>query len=409
MHRRLSNLKSGSGVHLMYLCSILFDAGYQVRIVAAPTTSFGHIPFCRPDRVLCDNDIPVIWPGSLKVGRLYISTRSRVWRKFILRALASVTSLTKGLNGGRRLSFPSALGKTLTDREAEEVQRAANALGADLVIAEYSSLAPLLGGCNAKKRGVLMHDLFSSRAVSFQESGICPDHNPITLDQEVARLRDAHVCIHASQIEADAVKHHLPDAEHIWMRPRLTKNTGDSSAPPRVVFIGVKHGGNRAALDMILKEIWPRVWQETGVELWIVGEISKWVEGRHDGVRCVGFVEDLRTLGDGNTIGIAPMLVTSGISIKIGTYLELGMRVVTFKKTLEAYSDMLDGLVTAVDTPEEFTETLIDMLKKSEAQRGCPQDAVQRLEPEMSNEELLEALRCRQVSSSKQQVARHDD
>ncbi len=378
----------------MCLCSCLFDAGYQVKIVVAPCTGFGHIPFCRPDRILSDNHIEVVWPGSMHIGGVFISKRPRVWLKSFNRALASVYSLPFRLLGGERRSYPSALGKTLNKKEAKKLQDTANEIGAELVIAEYSSLAPLLDGITANKRGVLMHDLFSSRAKSFQDSGICPDHQPISLEQEVGRLKSADLCIHASQIEADLVESRLPNAQHIWMRPRLQKVEQESEAPPRVVFIGVKHGGNRAALELILNDIWPRVWEETKVELWIVGEISKFVEGKHDGVRCVGFVDDLSTLGDGNSIGIAPMLVTSGISIKIGTYLELGMQVVTFNKTLEAYGDMLDGLVTAVDTPAEFSEALISLLQKGHSKHTVATDsAITNLEGQMINTELLNALK----------------
>lgn len=394
MHRRLNNLSSGSGVHLMCLCACLFEAGFKVRIVAAPVTSFGRIPFCRPDRILDDNRIPVVWPGTIKIGGTYISSRVSVWLRAARRAFVSIANALRRLAGRERTAYPSDLSKTLRPDEAKELQRAANQFQADWVIAEYSSLAPVLDGCRAQKRGVLMHDLFSSRARSFEESHKQPDHLPISLEDEVERLSLADLCIHASQSEADEVASFLPNAQHIWMRPRLVKNTGNVDSPPHVVFMGVDHGGNRAALELILSEIWPRVWAETQAELWVVGEISKWVKGQQGGVRCLGFVEDLRTLGNGNSIGIAPMLVTSGISIKIGTYLELGMRVVTFNKTLEAYGDTLNGLVTAVDTPAEFSEAIIELLRT-----WCPSthqatDPIALLTKKMTNEALLEALKA---------------
>jgi hypothetical protein len=88
------------------------------------------------------------------------------------------------------------------------------------------------------------------------------------------------------------------------------------------------------------------------------------------------------------------MLVTSGISIKIGTYLELGMRVLTFSKTLEAYGDTLDGLVSAVDTPEEFASTLISMLTDQDGTAPCRQDVVPHLQARMRNDALLDYLRA---------------
>ncbi|WP_372575079.1 glycosyltransferase [Ruegeria jejuensis] len=394
MHRRINNLQSGSGVHLMCLCTCLADADYEIRIVLAPITSFGRIPFCKPDRILADRSITVDWPGTVQIAGVYFSTRLTVWMKALRRAAIQVLSVPRRWLGGAHQPYPSDLSKVLEPPEAREVQEAANRVPGDLVVAEYSSLAPLLGGCSSRKRAVLMHDLFSSRARSFQQAGRTPDHIPISVEQECDRLRQADLCIHASQIEAGQLQQKLPDIRHIWMRPVLADNKGTADGAPRVVFIGVSHGGNRAALDLILTEIWPRVRAEVTCELWIVGEISQWVTDRPEGVRCFSFMEDLRVLGNGNTIGIAPMLVTSGISIKIGTYLELGMRVLTFNKTLEAYGDTLDGLVTAVDTPEEFASTLIAMLSDQDGTAQCRQNVVSDLQSRMSNDALLEYLRA---------------
>lgn len=394
MHRRINNLKSGSGVHLMCLCTCLAEAGYEIRIVLAPITSFGRIPFCRPDRILADRGITIDWPGTVRIGGVYFPTRPAVWLKALRRAAIQVVSVPRRWLGGEHRAYPSDLSKTLASSEAREVQDIVNGNPADLIVAEYSSLAPLLGGCSAKKRAVLMHDLFSSRARSFRHAGKAPDHIPITFQQECERLLQADLCIHASQLEAGELQQKLPHIDHIWMRPVIADNRGKADSVPRVVFIGVSHGGNRAALDLILNEIWPRVWAEVKCELWIIGEISQWVKNKPEGVRCFSFIEDLRELGNGNTIGIAPMLVASGISIKIGTYLELGMRVLTFEKTLEAYGDTLDGLVTAVTTPEEFSSRLISMLTDPDDTELCEQDVMSRLQSRMRNDKLLSYLRA---------------
>ncbi len=393
VHRRINNLQSGSGVHLMCLCTCLADAGYDIRIVMAPVTSFGRIPFCRPDRILADRGITVEWPGTVRIGGIYFPTRLAVWIKALRRAAYQASSLPSRWFGGARQPYPSDLSKTLEPSEARTVQNVVNTCSNDIVVAEYSSLAPLLGGCEAKKRAVLMHDLFSSRAEAFQKAGRSPDHIPITLEQECERLMQADTCIHASQIEAEQLQQWLPQVNHIWMRPVIAENTGVAGDTPRVVFIGVSHGGNRAALDLILNEIWPRVRSEVACELWIVGEISDWVKDKPEDVRCLGFIEDLRELGNGNVIGIAPMLVASGISIKIGTYLELGMRVLTFKQTLEAYGDTLDGLVTAVSTTNEFVSTLVDMISDQGRTTECRQYVMSKLQTRMHNDELLTYLK----------------
>ncbi|MBQ4824477.1 glycosyltransferase family 4 protein [Leisingera sp. HS039] len=394
MHRRVNNLKSGSGVHLMCLCACLIEAGYEIRIILAPRTSFGRIPFCKPDKVLAEHGISIEWPKTVRIGGIYVSSCSGVWAKAIRRLFTYMVSALRLWLGGTRRPYPSDLGKTLGSSEARKVQEAANKKPSDLVIAEYSSLAPLLGGCDAAKRATLIHDLLSSRAGSFRQAGRAPDHTPITVRQECERLMQADLCIHASQLEANLLQEKLPHIKHIWMRPLIADNRGALGGAPRVVFIGTSHDGNRAALDLIVNDIWPRVRAEVKCELWIVGEISSWVTGNPEGIRCFHPIEDLCELANGNSIGIAPMLAASGISIKIGTYLELGMRVLTFEDTLKAYGDTLDGLVTAVATPEEFSSALISMLKNQDQTAQDPLDVLSQLQATMKNDELLNYLKA---------------
>lgn len=394
MHRRINTLSSGSGAHLLFLCSCLTECNYDIRIVLAPVTSFGRIPFCRPDPVFAQRGIVLDWPGTIKLGTTFFSVRPAVWQRALQRLGVSLAAKVSRLFGGTRKAFPSALGTILRTAEADDVLGVVNATPSDLVIAEYSSLAPLLGGCKTGRRAVLLHDLFSSRNVSFQKAGLEPDHFALSEEEECARLVDAELCIHSSHVEAKLLEQRLPRLHHIWMRPIIRCNRGEKTPAQRVVFIGADHGGNRDALDLILNEIWPAVRRHVPHELWIVGAISTWVKGQPEQVRCVGFLEDLRALGNENTIGIAPMRAASGISIKIGTYLELGMRVVTFRQTVEAYGDTLDDLVVTVDTTEAFAAMLIKMLLHPEDQSVRTQEEFEALQSRMCNKALLDFLRA---------------
>ena len=60
--------------------------------------------------------------------------------------------------------------------------------------------------------------------------------------------------------------------------------------------------------------------------------------------------------------------------------------------TLQFRTD--EGLVTAVDTPEEFASTLIAMLSDQDGTAPCRQDVVSDLQARMSNDALLDYLRA---------------
>ncbi len=399
MHRRINTLSSGSGVHLLYLCSCLSECDYDIRLVLAPVTSFGRIPFCRPDPVIAARGIMLDWPGTMRLGSTFVSLRKDVWLRAIQRLAVSFRDKIPRLFGSARTSFPSNLGARLGTVEAHETMNAVNAISSDIVIAEYSSLAPLLAGCETGRRVVLLHDLFSSRSTSFLNAGLKPDHHSLSEHEECERLKDAELCIHSSYVEAKLLEQQLPHMRHIWMRPIIRYNALPKISEQRVVFIGANHGGNRDALDLILNQIWPLVRVHVPHELWIVGEIANWVEGQPDQVRCMGFVDDLSTLGGNGTIGIAPMRAASGISIKIGTYLELGMRVLAFRQTVEAYNDLLDEIVVTVQTPEEFAARLIEMLLHPEDQGGGIDEKRKTLQSRLSNKALLDFFDDPAVSS----------
>lgn len=392
MHRRTSNLSSGSGVHLLCLCDCLAQCDYDIKIVLAPVTSFGRIPFCRPDPVLAERGILLDWAGTVKLGPVYVSTRKAVWFKVIRRIGVSLKHRVSRFLGERRKPFPSDLGVPLNGAETKNIHDVVNAKNNDLIIAEYSSLAPVLEGCKSGRRAVLLHDLFSSRSMSFVNAELEPDHFAPSVEEECDRLKYADLCIHSSLVEANLLKQQLPEIEHIWMRPNIKRIPRERGDVPRVVFIGAGHGGNREALNLILNEIWPAVRPHVPYKLWIVGEISNWVVGAPDQVHCVSFLEDLSTLGAEETIGIAPMRVASGISIKIGTYLELGMRVLTFPETLEAYGDTLDGFVNSADTPDEFAKKLVEMLLNPEFDSSDSGEHLKVIQSRMCNKALLDYL-----------------
>ena len=395
MHRRLAGLSSGSGRYFLEMCDCLQKSGHKVRIVLAPVTGFAAMPVCRVDPVLAERGITVDWPGTLRIGRTFISLRRKTWLELCQRLKAGLRKMFTHPTRQKSV-YPSKLGEELSAEEASELAAATNAVKNDVVVAEYSSLAPVLAQCEAKQRVVLLHDLFSCRAESFRDLGLDPDHYAPTREEEAQRLKAADICVHSSVLELEAMKSMVPASHHVWMRPTFAPNPGFEGALPRALFVGTKHGGNRSALELILYKIWPRVRNKVKDDLWIVGEVCDWVVGEHEGVKCVRFVEDLRSLGREGTVALAPMSAASGISIKLATYLELGMRVLTFADNLDAYGDKMDGYVTTAETVDEMVEALIDMLNATDV--PAQSNAVYaELTERLSNTEIVALLQSDQA------------
>ncbi|MFQ6550853.1 hypothetical protein AAD018_000740 [Aestuariibius insulae] len=318
-----------------------------------------------------------------------------MWRRAAYRLGRQMLWLLKGRREAERPSIPSTLGLPPETGEAARTVAAVNAVRSQLVVGEYSSLAPLLRDCQADAKAVLLHDLFSMRSKAFIDAGLPPDHASPSFEEEAARLADVDLCIHASATEAAALEERLPNCRHIWLPPKISANIPDPapSMKAKVVFIGVKHGGNFDALDAILNEIWPEVHKaRPEAELWIVGEIAEMIQTAPPGVILKHRLESLLDLAGPDTIGFAPTRVMSGISIKLATYLELGCCIVCHSKTLDAYGGRLDDLVSHAETEQDVVALLIRLLDDPDLRKDKAGRAARLARERLNNCDLVAYL-----------------
>lgn len=363
LHRRLDDVRSGSGAYLLGLIDTIRSAGFSVRIVVAPVTGFGSVPFSRPAKVFAEKGCVLVWPGSIRIGSTYIATSCAVWSRALRRGAALAWWALFRRRSQPRPAFPSSLGRAPERSEQDRIVAAVNSEPSKIAVAEYSSLAPVLPKCRAQVRAVLLHDLFSFRARSFEAVGLPPDHAEVPLATELGWLRGADLCLYASNTDIDRVSRHLPNQRHIWLPPKVEVREVPAKGPPRAVFLAVRHGGNLDALNIILHTIWPSVHRKVPeAELWIVGEIGEDVRDAPAGVRVLGRVDDMAGIGGADAVGLAPVRAASGVSIKIASYLALGMTALATPKALEGYGGKLDDIVFTAESTSDFIEELIRLL-----------------------------------------------
>lgn len=365
-NRRLDTALSGNGAYLKSFLDQARALGWRCALVFAPDTAFGNTPFARLDPGFGEA-CETVWPWSARLGGgLYVATRPQPWLRAALRA--AVTPLRRAglVEVGSRLS--------LIPREAEmaAMADAVRALTPDAVVVEYSSLGPLLERLGeAPVRGVLLHDLFASRAAAFRAEGRAPDHADITHEEEAARCRGATLLFHASLNELGAMAPRLPAARHVWLspRPQQVLETPVPDAAPAAVFFGVNHAGNRDAVDHLLAEVWPAVLAlRPDARCLIAGSLCDLYRGRElpDNIELLGRVPDLAALAGPDRIGLAPTRVGSGVSIKVADYMGLGMPVLAYRGGVEGFGAELDEAVEIAADPGDFAERLARLLDDRE-------------------------------------------
>jgi hypothetical protein len=223
---------------------------------------------------------------------------------------------------------------------------------------------------------VLLHDLFSMRAESFRARGEKPDFRTPSLAEEAADVTSADLLIYASLNEMERLAPLTPWARGAWLRPEVPayKPAASEDGPPRAVFIGTRHAGNLDAIQSLVDDIWPRVLAVMPeAQLWIAGSIGKDLtaaQAGRPGVRLLGRVADLSSIGGALSVGVAPTRVASGVSIKVAEYLRLGMPCIAYPVALEGFGTELDDLVDVVPGPDAFAARLVELLQDPEARRA---------------------------------------
>lgn len=394
VQRQLDNMRSGNGAYLEMFLQAAQEAGADTRIVFAPWRSFGNRPwagFHSRFAALCDS---VIWPRSVRIGRTYWSLSGRVWSRFAVRLLKAAWQRLGG-----DVTIYSYLGDPLEDAEAAIVADVCNAGDARLCVAEYSSLAPVLKRLDdGPTRGVLVHDLFSDRAARFRANGLDPDFLEVTTEKEAEWVAAADVCFYASANEMASFERHTPRAASLWLRPTpRPQSIRTDSSEPRVVFLGTQHAGNRDALCHFLDAIWPRVIDvKPNAALWIAGSIGSDPEVQRrvgQGVRCLGRVDDLSTLGGPDSIGVAPTRLATGVSIKVAEYLMLGMPSVVYPLALEGFGDALNDLVEVANDEPSFAARIVALLDSADARRALCADSARRTTERLDNRDVIDYIR----------------
>jgi len=409
VQRQLDTISTGNGAYLATFLRVIAQTGLRCRVIFAPNHSFGNRPWANIHPRLDDLIDEVVWPRTLKIGAFYWSLSLIVWMRFFVRAIkAGLRAL--GLN----LIIPSYLGRPLPDSEARTVAKVAGRDLADITIAEYSSMGPVLSYLGTDtQRGVLMHDILSDRGDATRAFDVQPDSYEVSREQELDWCRDADLMIYASAKELDNFQDGLPASKAVWLRPEPpvygeTAATGN----PRVVFLGTTHAGNTDALQHFLAEVWPLVSNKApDLEFWVAGSISNVMseaEKTLPGVKVLGRVERLEDIGGADSIGVAPTRLATGVSIKVAEYLMLDMACVAYPRALQGFQGALDGLVHLADTPADFADQILYLATNSDARTKSAEQSRTGAQQALDNQEVIDFLNAaaskRAQASSRRQT-----
>ncbi len=369
--------RSGSTTYIFGLLSLLRAQGADVTLVA--TTSFSRSPRLF-FRVLSapPEGVSLRFPGYLRCGPFYLAPlRFKAWaralsrlalRRSWLQPLRQVCEQIYGaglFTGAWDLTVP-------TPAESDVAVREVNDAAATVVVANYCLWGPLLGDgrLGPRRTAILMHDLLSARARRFAAAGAPLDMPLISEAEEMHWLSGATTVLAAQVREAEEIRPKVTAkvlVTPIVMQPRTLDP--EAVTPGRCLFVGSNIAPNRTGLEFLLQAVWPRVREQCpGATLAVAGTVSL---GLSDGdaaslpslgIELLGRVASLEAEYARAAVCLVPLLLGTGIKIKLLEALSYGKAIVSTRLGIEGVEAWATEAVSVADDAETFATAIIDLL-----------------------------------------------
>jgi glycosyltransferase involved in cell wall biosynthesis len=360
----------GSTTAANNLLTVLRDHGSKITVTITSAYSRSPRLFFRykvplPEGVVYDT------PGYVRIGSWFLNPFSpRAWARAFCRVASRwrrMKPLTDGLIellGGRLVADAWDLSPP-TEAEMKVALRRVAELDAPTVIVNYAFWGPFLARpeLTGRKRVILMHDLLSARIAKFLRSGFPLDCPMIEEKTELGWLSQADYVLAIQKTEAEYVRERVGAC--VLVQPivmPIRKGTREAN-PFRCLFVGTNIRPNISGIHWFLEHVWPIVLEgNPKAALAIAGTVCGAIEGEHANVTLLGVVPSLEDEIDQAGVCIVPLLVGSGLKIKLLEALASGKACVSTPIGVQGIEDWAEGAIDIASDPKEFAGAVLRLM-----------------------------------------------
>lgn len=251
------------------------------------------------------------------------------------------------------------------DALATVAQALDRALAPAMVVANYiwtSRSLPLMRPGVVK--AIQTHDVFSSLGGKVLEFGI--SHGlAMAPEEEAAMLERADLVLAVQPEEAEELRRITrgPTVLHVGIDMDVAGTAGTPDRPT-VLLIGSGNAMNVKGLRDFLRFSWPRIRAAIPeAELQVAGSVGRAVPYGAEGVRALGFIDDLAPVYAGARLVINPAVAGTGIKIKTLEAMAHLRPLVTWPSGVDGVAPELRALCDVVTDWHQFTEAVIRLLR----------------------------------------------
>lgn len=156
-------------------------------------------------------------------------------------------------------------------------------------------------------------------------------------------------------------------------------NVCQTPQPKHLIFTGsFRYSANHDAMNWFLQEVYPYLQSQVpDVRLTITGDHANLPLPPAANVTLTGFVDDIQSLVASAWVSLAPLRVGGGTRLKILEAMALRTPVVATSKGAEGLEAKSGQHLLIADTPQEYAEAIICLLKDSQLRQKLVNNAYQ--------------------------------
>lgn len=385
----------GSCTYTLDFMRYLRQAGYEIEFIDLLNSSLilnGETPwYIIPPTLAALANVSV--KDNLRIGRVLLRLKSlpkwlikqplrQTYNLLLPETLKNIyrSATDKRQKTREHVVAPEPWDALVTQKEVAFVNSRFVKFKPNVVIANYAWLGSIFDNLTLNEsvlKVILTHDILHKRVATFKKIGLSSELSDWDWDKEAVELRKAQVLLAIQEEEAEIFKKMAPSSEVICMPMSVVSHSHDTrQIHGRCLFVGSSSSQNIHSLQWFLESVWPIVLQtDPYCNLHACGSVCEHIQGNFPNVRLLGRVADLKPEYGAAEVCLVPLLMGSGLKIKLVEALSHGRACVSTTVGVQGLREIVGSAVFVGDTAEDFGAAIHTLLNNSEKRKWMEKQA----------------------------------
>ena len=271
----------------------------------------------------------------------------------------------------------------------------------DVVIANYTCLGCILDAVPNKAvlKVILTHDVHYQRATSFQQAGVDLDRSNWNWELESSQLQKAQVLLAIQKEDARVLKEMALKSEVIYTPMSAASHSHTvKQVPGRCLFVGSRAPHNVQGLQWFLENVWSSVLRSIpNCSLHVCGNVCTKIQGIFPNVNLLGEVENLEPEYSAAEVCLVPLLVGSGLKIKLVEAMSYSRACVSTSVGVQGIPEIIGNSVLVADIPEDFATSIHTLLTNTDKRQWMEEQAhkyvTEQLSPQAAYQPFVDRIK----------------